>query len=61
MTINVEVNQSQDLNNNDKLAQMLQYKVKQMIGVSSHVSVLDVGGVPRSEGKAARVIDNRKL
>ncbi|MFT6674936.1 MAG: phenylacetate-CoA ligase [Sulfitobacter sp.] len=37
----------------------LSAKVKQTVGVSVRVDVTDVGGVPRSEGKAVRIIDNR--
>ena len=34
-------------------------RVKQIVGVSCEVSVKEPGGVPRSQGKAVRVIDNR--
>jgi phenylacetate-CoA ligase len=33
--------------------------IKDMIGVSVKVEIHPTGGVPRSEGKAARVVDNR--
>ena len=35
--------------------------LKDLIGVSAKVNVHDEGGVARSEGKAKRVIDKRKL
>lgn len=34
-------------------------RVKNLVGVSCKVSVKEPGGVPRSQGKAVRVIDNR--
>lgn len=33
--------------------------IKQTVGISAKVDVTDVGGVPRSEGKAVRIVDNR--
>ncbi|MGC1505203.1 MAG: phenylacetate--CoA ligase PaaK [Sulfitobacter sp.] len=33
--------------------------IKQTVGISAKVEVTDVGGVPRSEGKAVRIVDNR--
>jgi len=43
----------------DKAAGALQKRIKDMIGVSAQVQVKNVGEVPRSEGKAKRVIDKR--
>lgn len=40
-------------------AQTLQQRIKSYIGISAQVAVLEPGGVPRSEGKAKRVIDKR--
>lgn len=37
----------------------LQKKIKDLIGVSTKIDIREPGGVPRSEGKAKRVIDNR--
>ena len=34
-------------------------RVKDLVGVSCEVSVSEPGGVPRSQGKAVRVVDNR--
>jgi phenylacetate-CoA ligase len=39
--------------------QELQHHIKSVIGVSSHVTVCEPGALPRSEGKARRVIDRR--
>lgn len=38
----------------------LQHHIKALIGINTKVDVLDVGCVPRSDGKARRVIDLRK-
>jgi len=41
------------------IAAQLQKRIKDMIGISANINVLDEGGVPRSQGKAQRVIDLR--
>ncbi len=43
----------------DAAARMLYKRIKDIVGVSTEINVADPGGVPRSEGKARRVIDNR--
>ncbi len=40
-------------------AKALAAQIKQTVGISIAVDVADVGGVPRSEGKAVRIVDNR--
>ena len=40
-------------------AKELAYQIKTFIGISSSMQVHPVGGIPRSEGKAKRVIDKR--
>ena len=40
-------------------AKALSGLIKQSVGISVAVDVADVGGVPRSEGKAVRILDNR--
>ena len=42
-----------------QLASKLKQKIKTMVGISIHVEVLPQGMLPRSEGKAQRVIDLR--
>jgi phenylacetate-CoA ligase len=60
LTVKVELTSSQRESVKLETAKLLQHKIKSMIGVSSRIQVLDTGGVPRSEGKAQRVIDLRK-
>jgi phenylacetate-CoA ligase len=43
----------------DSLSKTAAARIKDSAGVSTEVIVSDPGGVPRSEGKAVRVIDNR--
>ena len=37
----------------------LTFAIKQSVGISVKIDVLDAGGVARSEGKAVRILDNR--
>ena len=61
MTINVELSPGADAAAKQPAAAELKKHIKDLIGVSTTVNVLDEGGVARSEGKAKRVIDKRKL
>jgi len=62
LSVNVEV-RSDDSGSGDRgqFAKELQHHIKSLIGVSTRVNVLDENTVPRSQGKAQRVIDNRNL
>ena len=42
-----------------KAGELLARRIKDVIGASAKVSVLEPGGVERSQGKARRVVDNR--
>jgi len=41
------------------IAKQLQKRIKDMVGISTHINVLSEGSIPRSQGKALRVIDMR--
>ena len=43
----------------DQIAASLTRRIKDFVGVTAEVVVVEPGGVPRSEGKAVRVIDRR--
>jgi phenylacetate-CoA ligase len=43
----------------DRLRETLEKHLKEGLGVRIHVSVVEPGSVPRSEGKAVRVVDRR--
>ena len=60
LSIDIEPNPNvseADINNAVKT---LKHKIKSGIGISVKVNVKPVGGVPRSQGKAQRVVDKRK-
>jgi len=40
-------------------ARMLAKRIKDVVGVSTEITVADPGGIARSEGKAVRIVDNR--
>ena len=61
MTINVELSPDADAAAKQPATTELQRHIKDLIGVSAKVNVLDEGAVARSEGKAKRVIDKREL
>jgi phenylacetate-CoA ligase len=42
-----------------KAANALSSAIKQSVGISVKIDVMDVGGVARSEGKAVRILDKR--
>ncbi len=44
----------------DALGHALRSRIKSVIGISCAVRVSDMGGVARSEGKAARIVDRRE-
>lgn len=60
MTVKVEV-ASSDISESDQkaAAEMLAGKIKSSVGVTAEVVAGEVGSVPRSQGKAVRVIDKR--
>ncbi|MEZ5534862.1 MAG: phenylacetate--CoA ligase PaaK [Thiolinea sp.] len=60
LTVNVEVGSNEvDAAARDKAAADLRRSIKTMIGVSTDVQVKSVNEVPRSQGKAQRVVDLR--
>ncbi len=59
VTIHVETNCGLDENQKTDTAKQLMHKVKSGIGISASVKVGEPGSIPRSEGKAQRVIDKR--
>lgn len=56
LTVRVEKTETGD---DEGLANQLREGIKDYVGVSALVDVCEPGGVPRSEGKAVRVIDER--
>jgi len=59
MEILVEALAGVDADARQRLAAELEGRIKGLIGVTARVSILEPGGVARSQGKARRVIDTR--
>ena len=59
MEILVEALPGVDADARQRLAAELEGRIKGLIGVTARVSILEPGGVERSQGKARRVIDTR--
>ena len=59
--VSVEARQGSDQQNNTSSAQLLARRIKDLIGISVAVKVQPPGSIRRSTGKAARVLDSRKL
>lgn len=59
MTVNVETTEGTDTAGGEKAAAELKHRIKSYVGVSARILVHANGGIPRSEGKAQRIKDNR--
>ncbi len=59
LRVEVEANAAMDDNARTAKAAEVQHHIKSIVGVTCEVEVMDVGAVPRSEGKAVRVQDLR--
>jgi phenylacetate-CoA ligase len=62
--VKVEVNEklfSDKLKMLDSLRKTITDKFKGILGISAKITFVEPGSIPRSEGKAKRVIDNRKI
>ncbi len=64
MEVQVEVSEdifSDAVKNLETLAKQIQIEIKDLLGVSCKISLVEPKTIQRSEGKAKRVIDNRKI
>ncbi|MEJ2430848.1 MAG: phenylacetate--CoA ligase [Deltaproteobacteria bacterium] len=64
LTVMVEVNEkifSDEVKNLQAMEQNLERNVKEMLGVSAKVRLVEPKSIQRTEGKAVRVIDKRKI
>jgi phenylacetate-CoA ligase len=57
--INVELAGGANTGSKQEAEAALKHRIKSYIGISARVKVHDPGGIPRSEGKAQRVVDKR--
>ena len=61
MRVHVEADiNAANQDNRTASAAALKHRIKTIVGVNTDIVVADPGGVPRSQGKAIRVVDNRK-
>ncbi len=61
MEVQAEASDSVAEADRDGLSRRIQTEIKDLLGVSSKVAIVDPRAVQRSEGKAQRVIDNREI
>jgi phenylacetate-CoA ligase len=64
MEVHVEVNEeifSDEIKELERLSRRIGGEIKDMLGVSCNVKLVEPRTIQRSEGKAKRVIDNRKI
>jgi phenylacetate-CoA ligase len=64
LTVKVEVNEkvfSDEVKNLQNMERKLEKNIKEMLSVSAHVKLVEPKSLQRSEGKAVRVIDKRKI
>jgi phenylacetate-CoA ligase len=61
VSIQVELRPEAQVADPQQVGSELTRKIKAFIGVSANVDVLPCGSIPRSVGKAVRIIDHRKL
>jgi len=62
--VQVEVSEaifSDEIKSLEKLGKKLQHEIKDLLGISCTIKLVEPKTIQRSEGKAKRVIDNRKL
>jgi phenylacetate-CoA ligase len=59
VTVRVESEPGESTHSNEQLIKLLSHKIKTFIGISAAIVIEAPKQLPRSEGKAKRVIDNR--
>ncbi len=59
LTVNVELSSGAGDAQRESAATSLGQRIKSYIGISAGIRVHDAGGIPRSEGKAKRIVDRR--
>ncbi|WP_331775213.1 phenylacetate--CoA ligase family protein [Sulfurospirillum sp. 1612] len=60
LSIDIEPNPNVNETEINSAVKTLKHKIKSGIGISVKVNVKPIGGIPRSQGKAQRVVDKRK-
>ncbi|MEH6580057.1 MAG: phenylacetate--CoA ligase PaaK [Amphritea sp.] len=57
--VKVEMEPEAQSANQDQAMKELSHHIKSVVGISTKIEIVPAGGLPRSEGKAKRVFDNR--
>lgn len=57
--VKVELTPEAQNTTQDLVVKELQHHIKSVVGISTTIDVVPIGALPRSEGKAKRVFDNR--
>ncbi|CDL85954.1 phenylacetate--CoA ligase PaaK [Xenorhabdus cabanillasii] len=62
LTVKVELKEPNQLSFQQRcgICHQLHHHIKSMVGINTEISIVNCGDIPRSEGKAVRVIDNRR-
>ncbi|MBD2814753.1 phenylacetate--CoA ligase [Xenorhabdus sp. Flor] len=62
LAIKVELKEPNQLSFQQRcgICHQLRHHIKSMVGINTEVRIVNYGDIPRSEGKAVRVIDNRR-
>ena len=65
-TLEVQVEMNEDIFSDtvseiEKVRRMIREQIKSVVGIDTNVKLVAPKSIPRSEGKAKRVIDNRNL
>lgn len=64
LSVRVELKESGLALNHEQRCQIchqLRHRIKSMVGISTDISIVNCGSIPRSDGKACRVFDLRKV
>jgi phenylacetate-CoA ligase len=64
LSVMVEVNErifSDEVKNLQAMERSLEKNIKELLGVSAKVKLVEPKSIQRTEGKAVRVIDNREI
>lgn len=60
LTVKVELKEAANAFCYDAVESKLKHRIKTMVGISTNIDILPSGNIPRSEGKAQRVLDLRQ-
>ncbi|SPZ22357.1 Phenylacetate-coenzyme A ligase [Providencia rettgeri] len=61
LSVRVELKHPEQLTYDERcnICHHLKHRIKSMVGISTRISIVNCGDIPRSQGKAERVIDTR--